>query len=105
MANEIVNAVALRKNAEWHEWLAAVAAYTARLVINEDETTDDHEIRYTLAKRVAFNPESIVELLVTTISTDPEVCSIGDTPQLIGQELVLLKVDEVWTQISRLMLQ
>lgn len=103
MANEVPNAVALRKDPEWKEWVLVAAAYQARVVILEPADTPNHEIRMKMAREVAFTPESIFGVLLTVVSTDPAVCSKGSTAAQVTQQTLLGKVEEVWTPLANLL--
>jgi hypothetical protein len=98
----LANAVALRADPVWREWLITAAAYQARLVLLESADTPQHPIRERLARDVATTPQMIADMLVTIVSTDPEVATKGGTPALVGEAMVLDKLEEVWTAVARL---
>jgi hypothetical protein len=97
------NAVTLRADPVWRDWLITAGAYQARVVLSEATTVADHDVRMKLARDVAFTPASIIDLLVTVISTDPEVAVKGATPELVTEATVLAKVAANWTAIAKLL--
>lgn len=102
MANELPNAVALMREADFRDWLVAAGAYTARTVLNEDEGTPYHRARLLLAYDVLGNPAMIAERLVTIVATDPEVAGKGNGVAAVGQPLILAKVAAAWTALARM---
>lgn len=97
------NAVTLRADPVWREWIITASAYQARVVLTEAESVPDHAVRARLARDVAFTPASVVDLMVTLVSTDPEVAAKGSTPDAITENTVLAKVAAVWTAVAKLL--
>ena len=81
----------------------AAGAYQARIVVTEPASTTDHDIRLQLAQNVLTSPNIVVDRLVTIVGTDPDVASKGNTPELVGEALVLSKVADVWTTLAKMM--
>ena len=102
MANELQNAVTLMGSEDFKSWITAASVYQARLVIMESSTTPDHEARLALAINVISTPNLIVGKLSSIVAADPQVASLGDTPQLIGQTVILQKVSDIWTTLAKL---
>ena len=102
MANELPNAVALMRSADFRDWLTAAAAYQARVVVLEDVSTADHDIRLKLATDVLMTPSIVVDRLINAVATDPEVAVKGTTPELVTQAVILQKVAAVWTVLAKL---
>lgn len=100
MANELANATVLMKDGDFRLWCLAASAYQARVVLTEDPSTPDHDVRMRLAKDVINNPEVIVDKVVNIIATDPQVAGQGSTVAAIGQPLMLNKIAEIWTPLA-----
>ncbi len=98
----LANAVALRKDPEWREWLVTAAAYVSREVYLEASTVTDHAVRYRLALDVMVTPEVVAAQLVTIISTDPDVAVKGTSPAAVTEELTITKVQAIWTKLALL---
>jgi hypothetical protein len=101
MANELPNAVSLMRSTEFRDWIMAASVYQARLVFLEPSSTADHDVRMKMARDVISSPNILVERLTAIIAADPDVCSIGDTPQAVGQPVILQKVSDVWTPVAK----
>lgn len=98
----LANAAALIQDATFAQWMTAAAAYQARLVIGEPESTPDHAIRLVLAKEVAVSPHSAAARLVTIVGTDPAIAAQGDNPAAIPEADILAAVAAVWTTLAHL---
>lgn len=99
---QLANAAALMQDPEWREWLIAAAAYQARVVVTEDPSTTDHAVRYRLAQDAIVSPSMLADRLVSVISTDPDVVSLGGTPAQVGETLPIQKTANVWTALAKL---
>ena len=97
------NAALLGNDPVWRSWVVAAAAYTARQVLGESESTPDHAARVALATRVLKNPTYVEERLSWILATDPALASAGSTATAVGESAVIAGVAAVWTQLSKVM--
>lgn len=98
----LANAAALRVEPVFKDWVETACAYVARLVLMEATTTTDHAFRVRLAREVAVTPSMISPIVMTAVATDPEVATKGSTAAVIGEQMVIDKVQAVWTTIAKL---
>jgi hypothetical protein len=103
MANEIPNAVTLRRDNDFRDWVIACIGYQARLVLTESTGTNEYEARRRLAAAAILDPAQFGDRMVNVLATDPAIASQGDTVQLVTQELLISKVAEVWTPLAKLL--
>ena len=96
------NAATLGNDPRWREWAVAAAAYTAREVLTEDPATPDHEKRLALARLVLANPRFLEERLTWILATTPEIAMKGGNPTVVGENLVLQTVSDLWTHLAHL---
>ena len=102
MANELPNAVALRRDNDFRDWVIAAIGYQARLVLTEPANTVDYTPRRALAAAAILDPAAFADRFVNVIATDPAVAGKGDTVALVTQATLLSKVAEVWTPLAKL---
>lgn len=98
----LANAAALRKDVIFNDWIETACAYVARLVLLEADSVADHQMRMRLAREVAVRPNMISPIVLTAVATDPDVASKGATAAIVGEQLVIDKVQAVWTTVSKL---
>lgn len=98
----LANAAILIRDTTFQDWCMAAAAYQARLVILEPDTTPDHTVRYDLATSVANDPINYRVRFTTYLATDPAICTKGSTPAAVTEQTVLDKVAEIWTTVSKM---
>lgn len=99
----LTNATVLRKDPDFASWVETAIAYTARIVIAEAPTVNDHAVRLRLARDAAVSPTMVLPLMVSTVATDPDVATKGPTPAQVGEQTVLDKVGAAWTTIAKLL--
>jgi hypothetical protein len=98
----LANAAVLVKDPTFMDQCMAAAAYQARQVILEPDTTQDHASRLALATSVVADPLTFRTRFSVYIGTDPEVAAKGNTAALVGEQTILDKVAAIWTTVSKL---
>jgi hypothetical protein len=100
----LANAVVLRNDPVFKDWIETAIAYQARVIITtEAVTAPKHTIRLRLAKDAATSPQMILGLMITAVATDPSVASKGTT---MGAQItegdIISGVEAAWTVIAEL---
>lgn len=98
----LANAAILVKDATFMDQCMAAAAYQARQVILEPDTTKDHASRLALATSVVADPLTFRTRFSVYIGTDPEVAVKGNTAALVGEQMILDKAAAIWTTVAKL---
>jgi len=96
------NAAKLIKDATFLDQCMAAAAYQARLVVLEDPTTPDHQIRMDLAQNVILSPENYRTRFAIYLATDPAVSSKGATAALVTEATIIDKTAAIWTTVAQI---
>ena len=96
------NAASLGRSNNWQDWVVAAAAYTARTVLLEPESTPDHEIRLKLAKIVISNPDFLKNRLTWILATTPSLAQRGNIPSEVGEANVIAEVAAIWTFLAQM---
>ena len=97
MANEIPNAVALMKDADFRDWVRAGVCYQAAVVI---AATGQPATSVKVANDVVGNPAVHLDRFLNVLACRPQICSIGATVATIGQPLLLAQITAVWDKLS-----
>ena len=98
----LANAAILVKDNTFLDWCMASAAYRARQVILEDPSVPEHAARLALATSVVNDPAAYRTRFTVYLATDPEVAAKGSTSAAVGEQMVLDKIDAIWTKIALL---
>lgn len=96
----LANAALLVKDPTFMDWCMASASYCARQVLLESSAIPNHESRLALATSVMNDPLAYRTRFTVYLATDPEVAVKGSTAALVGEQMVLDKVNVIWTTIS-----
>lgn len=103
MANELPNAAALLTDALFRAWATAVCVYTARVVVEEDPATADHDKRMALAQIVLGSPGYGVDIMLSLLATTPAICGLGATPVASWQNVMISTAAAYWTPLAKLL--
>lgn len=100
----LANAAVLVKDPTFLDQCMAAAAYQARQVILEADTTPDHATRLALATTVSSDPLTFRTRFAVYLGTDPEVAAKGNTAAAVGEQMILDKTAAIWTTVAKLSL-
>lgn len=97
----VANAAALMRNEDWRHYVTAAVVYQAVQVYTELVSVSDHAVRLRLALDVIAVPDLITTRMVSIVSTDPSIASLGSTLTDNHETALLTKVAQVWTDFAK----
>lgn len=103
MAGEFANAATLMGDSEFRTWVMVASVFEARNVVTEPDTATDHAVRLKMANAVIAGPQTYLDRIVNVIACDPDVAAAGNTAEAVTQEVLLTKIEQVWTPLAKVL--